>query len=55
MVKGEPIELPTLNPVKVYKETQERRQAEKVAARVDTILHNIDNYDGTSAGQKDVM
>lgn len=55
VVKGEEIELPSFNPMKAYRETQERRQAEKTAARVDTILQNIDNYDGTSAGQKDVM
>lgn len=55
VVKGEEIELPTLNPMKAYRETQERRQAEKTAARVDAILQNIDNYDGTGMNQKDVF
>lgn len=55
VVKGEEIELPSLNPMKAYRETQERRQAEKEADKLDTILQNIETYDGTSAGQKDVM
>lgn len=54
-VKGEPIELPSLNPIKAYRELQDRKQAEREADRLDTILQNIEAYDGTSAGQKDVM
>lgn len=54
-VKGEPIELPSLNPIKAYRELQDRKQAEREADRLDTILQNIETYDGTSAGQKDVM
>ena len=54
-VKGEPIELPSLNPMKAYRELQDRKQAEREADRLDTILQNIETYDGTSAGQKDVM
>ena len=55
VVKGEPIEIPSLNPMKAYREAQDRKQAEKEADRLDTILQNIETYDGTSAGQKDVM
>lgn len=55
VVKDEPIELPSLNPMKAYRELQDRKQAEKEADRLDTILQNIEAYDGTSAKQKDVM
>ena len=55
VVKGEEIELPSLNPMKAYREAQDRKQAEKEADRLDTIMQNIEAYDGTSAGQKDVM
>lgn len=55
VVKGEPIELPSINPMKAYREAQERKEAEREADRLDTILQNIETYDGTSAGQKDVM
>ncbi len=54
VVKGEEIELPSLNPLKAYKEAQEKREAERQQDRLDTILQNIEAYDGTSAGQKDV-
>jgi hypothetical protein len=54
VVKGEPIELPSVNPIKAYRESQDRKQAEKEADKLGTILANIEAYDGTSAGQKDV-
>jgi hypothetical protein len=54
VVKGEPIELPTINPIKIAQEHNERRIAAKEQDKLDTILENIENYNGTSAGQKDV-
>ena len=55
VVKGEPIEIPSLNPMKAYREAQDRKQAEREADKLDTILQNIEAYDGTGAKQKDVM
>ena len=55
VVKGEEIELPSLNPMTAYREAQDRKQAEREAEKLDTIMQNIETYDGTSAGQKDVM
>lgn len=52
--KDEPIELPSLNPLTAYREAQEKREAEREQDRLDTIMQNIENYDGTSAGQRDV-
>jgi hypothetical protein len=51
---GEPIKTPELNPMKAYREMQDRREADREKQKVDVILENIDNYDGTSNGQKDV-
>lgn len=51
---GEPIELPSLNPMKAIREHQEKKQAEREQDRFDTLMHNIDAYDGTSNGQKEV-
>jgi hypothetical protein len=53
--KGEAIETPSLNPLKAYREREDRRQAEKEADALETIMHNIETYDGTSNGQRDVM
>ena len=52
--KGEEVKLPTVNPMQAYKEHQERREVEKEQDRIDTILRNLEAYDGTSDGQKDV-
>lgn len=52
--KGEEVELPSVNPIKAYRESQERRQAQREADKLDIIMHNIEVYDGTSIGQKDV-
>ena len=52
--KGEPIETPTVNPMKTFKEMQAKKAAQREEDRIDTILQNIEGYDGTSRGQKDV-
>lgn len=52
--KGEKIEVPNLNPIKAVREHQERREAKKEQDKYDTILQNIESYNGTEYGQKDV-
>lgn len=52
--KGEPITTPELNPVKAFREHQERKAAESEHNRIDTIMRNIEKYDGTELGQEDV-
>lgn len=52
--KGEEIELPTVNPLKAVKEHKARQEAEWEQDRVNTILRNIESYDGTGYGQEDV-
>lgn len=52
--RGQTIELPKVDPMKPIKEHQDRKQAKAEQDRYDAILRNIENYDGTEAGQKDV-
>ena len=52
--KGERIELPKVEPLKPIREHQDRKQARAEQERYDAILRNIENYDGTETGQKDV-
>lgn len=52
--KGEKIETPTVNPMKLYREKEAKREAQKEQDKLDTILRNIEGYDGTSRGQEDV-
>lgn len=54
VARDETIELPDLNPMKLISDIQQRKEAAREQREYDTILENIDNYDGTSAGQKDV-
>jgi RNase H-fold protein (predicted Holliday junction resolvase) len=49
--KGESI---TLNPVKAVKEHKAKAEAHKAQDMMDTILQNIENYSGSSSGQKDI-
>ena len=56
--KGEKVELPIPNPVEAVRESVERREARREAKaktdRFETIMQNIDNYDGTPMGQVEV-
>ena len=54
VAKGEKIETPTLNPMKAIREHQDKKESEREQDRINTILQNIDSYDGTPHGQKDV-
>lgn len=52
--KGEAVELPSVNPIKAIREREARKEAEAEANKFDTILRNIEKYDGTARGQEDV-
>ena len=55
VVKGEEIKLPSVNPLKAYRERENRKEAEMEQERINTVLQNIESYDGTSNGQKEVL
>ena len=52
--KGKEIQLPNINPVKAYNEHLERHEAQREKNRLETIMRNIERYDGTGTGQEDV-
>ena len=52
--KGKEIQLPNINPVKAYNEIVERHEAQREKNRYETIMRNIERYDGTGTGQEDV-
>ena len=54
VAKDEPIEMPKIEPLKAIREHEERKEAKREQDRVETILRNIDNYDGTEHGQEDI-
>ena len=52
--KDEEIKLPSLNPVEVVKGHREKSKAQAEQERIETIMQNIETYNGTSAGQREV-
>lgn len=52
--KGEKIEAPVVNPMQAVKDHREKKEAQKQQDRMNVILQNIENYDGTSRWQEDV-
>jgi hypothetical protein len=54
VVKGEEVKLPSVDPLKAYREHQNRKEAEMELDKVETIMRNLEAYDGTSNGQRDV-
>lgn len=53
-VRGEDIELPTINPVKAVRNYQEEAEARKEIEKYKIIEENINNYDGTPYGQQEI-
>jgi hypothetical protein len=51
---GEKVETPTVNPMEVYRQHKAKQEAEAEKNRYDTILRNIDSYDGTGSRQEEV-
>lgn len=52
--KGEAVELPSVNPLEAYRKHEARKEADRTQDRYNTILQNIEGYDGTSTGQREV-
>ncbi len=56
-VRGETIEAPNLsklNPMNIYREHEEKKEAQREKEKLEVILGNIERYDGTGARQEDV-
>ena len=52
--KGEMVVLSTSNPLRTARDRESKREAAREQERINTILENIEGYDGTPMGQKDV-
>jgi hypothetical protein len=52
--KGETIEMPSINPIEAYRKHEARKEAQAEQERIDTIMRNIESYDGTGNNQEDV-
>lgn len=54
VAKDEEIKLPSFNPMDAIRAHEAKKEAEYQQNKFDTIMRNIDSYDGSSNGQKDV-
>lgn len=54
VVRGETIESPVKSPVEAYREAKSNFEYRREQERLQTISDNIDSYDGTGIGQKDI-
>ena len=54
VAKGEPLEVKLPDPMQAIREREDKREAQREQDRYDTIMRNIEAYDGTSNGQEDV-
>lgn len=54
VVKGEEVELPSIDPLKTYREHQEKKEAQREQDKVEAIMRNIEAYNGTPDGQQDI-
>ena len=52
--RGEDIKLPTVNPLELHREHEQKKAAREEQERIETIMRNIEAYDGTGAKQEDV-
>ena len=52
--RGEEVKLPVVNPMEIARERQSKQEAQREQDRLDAIMRNIENYDGTSNNQEDV-
>lgn len=54
VVNKEPVELPKINPITIYKEHKEKEAMNRENELMNKNLENINNYSGDSTGQKDI-
>lgn len=54
VVRGESIETPLKSPLEGLREAKNNFEYRKMQERDQVIADNIDNYDGTGIGQKDI-
>ena len=52
--KGEKVEMPKVDLLKAHREREARKEMQMKQDKLDTVMRNIDRYDGTSKGQEDV-
>jgi hypothetical protein len=43
-----------MNPMEKIRERQDKKEAQRTRDKFEVLMQNVDNYDGTGTGQKDI-
>ena len=54
LIKKEEITVPNINPIKIVEQIKETKENKKEQVAYDIMMSNIDNYDGSSLGPRDI-
>lgn len=54
VARGESVEMPPVNPMEAVRRHEAKREARQQQDRLDAIMGNLEAYDGTGNGQKEV-
>ena len=54
VTKGEEVELPKIDPMQAVRDRRTKKEAQMEQDKYNTILRNIDSYDGTPNHQEEV-
>ena len=54
IAKKEEIKMPNINPIRIIQEEKVKQEIAKEQEIVDIMLENINNYDGTGLGQREI-
>lgn len=52
--KGANLELPSVNPFDIHRKREAQKEVQMEQDRYNTIMRNIESYDGTGKNQEDV-
>ena len=52
--KGEKVEMPSINPLEAVRRHEAKKEAQHQQDRIETIMDNLEAYDGTGYGQKEI-
>ena len=54
VIKGETIEIPSINPMEVIRDREGKKEDKKEQQKIEAIMRNIERYNGSSLGQEDI-
>lgn len=54
VMQGEKVETPKVDPLKGYRQHKAQKEMDAQRSKLESIMRNIDSYDGTPFGQEDI-